>query len=174
MVKRSKMVTCFFCLSIYTCLALPAWADFHAGLAAYERHDYATALHEFRADNSASSSYLIGIMYYKGEGVAPNRQETVKWLRKAAEHGHVQAAYSLAVMYDKGDGIPQNQQEAVKWYRVAAERGHALSQFNLGLMYTNGEGVEKNHDAAVKWLRKAARQGHIGARKLLRVMGEKY
>ena len=172
MVKRGTMVICF-CVGLTVCLALPAWADFLSGMRAYEKHDYATALREFKADSSAQANYLLGIMYYKGEGVESNKKEAVKWLQKAAVRGHVQAAYSLAVIYDKGDGIPQDQQEAVKWYRKAAEKGHALSQFNLGLMYTNGEGVEKNHTEAVKWLRKAARQKNVNAQKLLRVMGEK-
>lgn len=155
-------------------MAAAAWADFAAGLKAYESRDYATALRLFKADDGPDSCYLLGIMYYKGEGVTADKAEAVKWLRKSAEKGNVRAAYNLGMMYDKGDGVPQNLKEAAVWYRKAAEKGHVQSQFNIGLMYTNGEGVPKDRKEAVKWLRKAAKKGHPNARKLLDVMGEKY
>ncbi len=154
--------------------AIAASTDFATGLKAYERRDYATALRLFKADGGPDSCYVLGIMYYKGEGVTADKDEAVKWLRKAAEKGNVRAQYNLGMMYDKGDGVPQNLKEAAGWYRKAAEKGHVQSQFNLGLMYTNGEGVPKDRQEAVKWLRKAARKGHVNARKLLGVMGEKY
>lgn len=151
-----------------------ARADFAGGLRAYESRDYATALRLFKADGGPDSCYVLGIMYYKGEGVTADKAEAVKWLRKAAEKGNVRAQYNLGMMYDKGDGVPKNLKEAAGWYRKAAEKGHVQSQFNLGLMYTNGEGVPKDRKEAVKWLRKAASKGHPNARKLLGVMGEKY
>ena len=119
------------------------------------------------------AAYLLGIMYYRGDGVKADKAEAVRWLRRAADAGHVRAQNNLGMMYDKGDGVPQDQKEAAAWYRKAAEKGHAPSQFDLGLMYTNGEGVAKDHAEAVKWLRKAAKQGHVNARKLLNVMGER-
>lgn len=171
MSQRSNVVIAAILLVLAP--AVSAWADFASGLRAYEQHDYATALRIFKADGSADSAYLLGIMYYKGEGVKPDKGEAVKWVRRSAEKGHVRAAYNLGMMYDKGDGVPQDLKEAARWYRKAAEKGHAQSQFNLGLMYTNGEGVPKDRKEALKWLRKAAKQGHVNARKLLAVMGEK-
>lgn len=162
-------------LFILLAVAAPAArADFATGLKAYESHDYATALRLLKADGGPDSCYVLGIMYYKGEGVTADKAEAIRWLRRSAEKGNVRAAYNLGMIYDKGDGVHQDLKEAAKWYRKAAEKGHAQSQFNLGLMYTNGEGVPKDHQEAVRWLRKAARQGHPNARKLLNVMGEKY
>ncbi len=156
-------------------VAVPAaWADFAAGLRAYESHDYAAALQLRKADGGPDACYVLGIMYYKGEGVTADKTEAIRWLRRSAEKGNVRAAYNLGMIYDKGDGVHQDLKEAAKWYRKAAEKGHVQSQFNLGLMYTNGEGVPKDRQEAVRWLRKAARQGHPNARKLLNVMGEKY
>lgn len=150
-----------------------ARADFTAGLKAYEHHDYGTAVRLLKQDQSADSAYLLGIIYYKGEGVRADKAEAIRWLHRAADNGHIRAQYNLGMIYDKGAGVPQDLKEAAKWYRKAAEKGHVQSQFNLGLMYTNGEGVEKNHEEAVKWLRKAAKKKHANARKLLAVMGEK-
>lgn len=169
---RNKMFQ-LLCMGFAAVFAQSAGANFSTGYSAYQHHDYPTALRELKADGGAQSAYLLAIMYYKGEGVPPDKKETVKWLRLAAEKGNAIAANNLGMMYDKGDGVAQNVPEAAKWYLKAAEKGHAPSQFNLGLMYTNGEGVPKDHEKAVKWLRKAARQGNVNAQKLLRVMGEK-
>ncbi len=51
------------------CLAAPAWADFQAGVDAYELGDYATALHEWRplADRGvAEAQYNLGVLYARG------------------------------------------------------------------------------------------------------------
>lgn len=158
--------------------AATSWAapqpGFSAAFRAYQQHDYPTALRLFKADHGGDSCYVLGIMYYRGEGVPADKKEAIHWLTEAAEKNHLRAQYNLGMIYDKGDGVPQDLKEAAKWYRRGAEKGHVQSQFNLGLMYTNGEGVPKDHDEAVKWLRLAARKGHVNARKLLKVMGEKY
>lgn len=172
MIRRAKIVPHLVLIGLM--LAVPsAWAGYDAGASAYLSKDYKRALREFKADGSPASQYVLGIMYFKGEGVEADKAGAVKLLRASAERGYLKAQYSLAVIYDKGDGVAQDQPEAAKWYRKAAEQGHAQSQFNLGLMYTNGEGVEKDRAEAVKWLRKSAGQGHDRAKKLLRVMGEK-
>ena len=46
-------------------------------------------------------------MYYKGEGVAQDYQEAVKWYRLAAEQGDEDAQNNLAVMYQNGTGVAQ-------------------------------------------------------------------
>ncbi len=50
-------------------VAAPAWADFQAGVVAYERGDYATALTEFRPlaqQGHAGAQFNLGQMYRKG------------------------------------------------------------------------------------------------------------
>ncbi|HZV81528.1 MAG TPA: tetratricopeptide repeat protein [Geobacteraceae bacterium] len=172
MIRKVKIVPSLVLIGLV--LAVPAvWASYDAGVNAYRSRDYRRALQEFKSDGSPASQYVLGIMYFKGEGVEADKGRAVKLLRAAAGRGHLKAQYSLAVICDKGDGVLQDQKEAAKWYRKAAEQGHAQSQFNLGLMYTNGEGVGKDRAEAVKWLRKSAGQGNVNAQKLLGVMGEK-
>ncbi|ACM21500.1 SEL1 repeat-containing protein [Geotalea daltonii FRC-32] len=170
--KHNKLFAAV-CLILCCTVVGTAGADFKTGLDAYQRKEYQTALKELKADGGADASYVLSVMYFRGEGVEPNKTEALKWLQRSAEKGLVRAQYNLGMMYDKGDGVARDMAAAAKWYRRAAEKGHAQSQFNLGLMYTNGEGVEKDKQEAMKWLRKAARQGHGKARKLLKVMSEK-
>ncbi|MEK7764448.1 MAG: sel1 repeat family protein, partial [Nitrospirota bacterium] len=68
----SLRFTITFVLSI-NCLAVPAWADFQAGMDANDREDYATAFREWRPlaeQGDALSQYNLGLLYRKGRGVS--------------------------------------------------------------------------------------------------------
>ena len=56
----------------------------------------------------------------------------LRWFRKAAEAGHLDATYSVGTAYHYGRGARLNHAEAIKWYRVAADRGHLRAANNLG------------------------------------------
>ncbi|MDG2496511.1 MAG: tetratricopeptide repeat protein [Alphaproteobacteria bacterium] len=85
--------------------------------------------------------------------------QAVKWFRKAAEQGQVDAQSLLGVSYAKGQGVRQDDAEAVKWYRKAAEQGYAGAQNNLGYMYGLGLGVRQDYVTALMWVNLAAAQG---------------
>lgn len=149
-------------------LAAPAWAThLDAGLAAYERGDYATALREWKPlakQGDADAQYNLGLVYSRGNGVPRDDAEAAKWYRKAAEQGFAAAQFNLGVMYSNGKGVPRDGAEAAKWYRKAAEQGYASAQFNLGRMYKHGNGgLDKSYVQALKWWILAAEQGHIKA-----------
>jgi TPR repeat protein len=74
----------------------------------------------------AHEAFGLGSMYLNGRGgLAKDDEEAVKWYRKAAEQGEVEAQTYLGFMYEQGlGGLPQNRAEAVKWYRKAAEQGY--------------------------------------------------
>ncbi len=148
--------------------ASQAWADFKAGVEAYQRGDYATALTEFRLlaqQGDASAQSNLGLMYSKGRGVAQDYAEALRWYRLAAEQGDALAQFNLGVMYFVGRGVPQEDAEAVRWYRRAAERGDAGAQFNLGLTHFEGRGVAQDYVQAHMWVNLAAAQGRKDARK---------
>ena len=89
-------------------LATPAWADFKAGLDAYNRGDYETALAEFRPleeQGHAKAQLNLGDMYRFGWGVPQDYKEAAKWYRLAAEQGNAGAQHNLGIMYDKGQGV---------------------------------------------------------------------
>ncbi len=146
-------------VALLIALATPAWADFQAGVDAYLRGDYSTALLEFKplaeqGDSLAQDS--LGFMYSKGQGVPQDYAEAVKWYRKAAEQGEAPAQHGLGDMYSKGQGVPQDYAEAVKWYRKAAEQGAARAQNDLGFMYHKGRGVTQDYVQAHNWYNLAA------------------
>ncbi len=70
--------------------ASQAWADFKAGVEAYERGDYATALTEFRPvaqQGNADAQFILGVMYSKGQGVPQDDVQAHMWLSLAAAQG---------------------------------------------------------------------------------------
>ncbi len=72
-------------------MAAPARADFAAEVAAYDAGNYAKAYAEFlplaRGGDSAAQ-YILGNMYRRGQGMARDNAEAVRWYRKAADQGH--------------------------------------------------------------------------------------
>jgi uncharacterized protein len=130
------------------------------GDAAINKEDYGTALRVVRplADQgNAKAQALLGKMYERGEGVAQDLAEAVKWLRKAAEGGEVTAQDYLGVLYATGDsGLEQDYSEAAKWYREAADQGNPHAQNSLGSMYAQGMGVPQDYVQAYMWYNLAA------------------
>ncbi len=143
-------------------LALPApvlAADLEAGLEAYDRGDYATALEEWRPlaeQGDAGAQFNLGLLYDMGRGVPQNYAEAAKWYRLAADGGYDKAQFNLALMYNNGTGVTQDYAEAMKWFRLAAEQGDALAQYNLGVMYGNKNGVSQDYVQAHMWYNLAA------------------
>lgn len=148
-------------LSIF-CLALPAWADFQAGMTAHDREDYATALREWQPlaeQGNALAQYHVGMLYHKGRGVPQDDRQARKWYAKAAAQGQPKAQFSLGTLYFNGEGGSKDYQQALRWIRLAATQGEALAQTKLAIMYDDGNGLPKDKVQAYKWLSLAATNG---------------
>ncbi len=112
--------------AVVVLVAAPARAG-EAGLAAYERGDYATALKEYRPlaeQGDAVAQFALGTMYENGRGVLQNDAKAVRWYRQGAEQGFASAQNSLGKMYRRGRGVPQDDVLAHMWWSLAVARGH--------------------------------------------------
>ncbi len=72
-------------------MAAPAWADFEAGVEAYNRGDYATALKEWRPlaeQGDASAQHNLGWMYHLGQGVPQDDVQAHMWFNLSAAQGN--------------------------------------------------------------------------------------
>jgi uncharacterized protein len=139
-------------------LASPA-PNADAAYAAYRKGDYATVLQLARplaAEGDARAQSMLGLVYYRGRGMAQDHNEAVKWFRRAADQGDAAAQFNLGVMFSEGQGVPQDYAEAAKWYRLAADQGDAQAQYNLGLSYARGEAGEADNVSAYMWFNLAA------------------
>ena len=119
-------------------LALPAWGqDFNAGLAAYDRGDYAAALEEWKPlaeQGYADAQNNLGRMYINSEGVLQDDAEAVRWYRRAAEQGYAIAQNNLGGMYYYGRGVPQDYVQAHLWFSLAATQGNTDAQNSRGFV----------------------------------------
>ncbi len=150
------------CLMAVALATAPAFGDFQAGVDAYFDKDYKTALQEFipsAEQGNSLAQFILGVMYYAGEGVPQDYKTAIKWYTLSAEQGNINAQYNLAQMYRKGEGVPQDYKQAVKWYRLSAEQGEEKAQNNLAVMYVNGNGVLQDYLLAHMWYNIAASNG---------------
>ncbi len=84
------------------------------GLAAYQRGDYATALHYWRplAERGvAQAQNNLGLMYANGQGVPQDDAEAVTWFRLAAEQGDVYSQHQLDADAQLQIGIKEDRQD---------------------------------------------------------------
>jgi len=145
------ILSCVLFLFIFD---VPAWCD-DAAQRAYDRGDYAAALREFERDGSAEAQMMLGIMYFKGQGVKQDKKKAAELLLKAAERGNVIAQLNLGFMYEDGEGVDPDAKEAAKWYRRAAAQGDVDAQQGLRSL------LVKNENHVAKGVREGGPQGSM-------------
>jgi len=107
------------------CLTSSA-ADFAAGVEAYQKGDYATALKEWQplADQGGSAAqFNLGLLYYDGKGVPQDFGQAAVWFERSAEKDYPKAQRNLGEMYASGQGIKRDYVQAYKWLNICAARG---------------------------------------------------
>ena len=110
-------------LLLIIALAVPTWADYEAGINAYRRADYATALREWRPlaeQGHAGAQYYLGLCYDFRKGVPQDFAMARQWYEKAAAQGHAGAQNNLGGLYEFGHGVTQDDVLAYMWYHLAA------------------------------------------------------
>lgn len=144
-----------------------AAAGYIEGVNAYKAKNYAQAFREFTPlakKGHTEAQYLLGLMYYTGQGVPQDYRTSAEWHQKAAAKGKADAQYILGSMYFTGQGVDQDQTQAVDWFRKAATQGHGEAQYLLGLMYKNhAAGMPKDLVLAYMLWNLAAANGSANA-----------
>jgi TPR repeat protein len=153
---------------LIVCLTVPAWADFKAGMDAYQRGDYATALREWQPlaeQGQADSQHQLGLLYANGKGVTKDDAKARQWYEKAAVQGHTEAQVHLGILLMYARGGQQDYKMAVYYLRLSANQGNDLAQRRLGQMYERGDGVPQDYVKAYMWYSLGAANGmEAGAR----------
>ena len=157
-VYRGPIAQTFADLAAASGLTAPA-SDTDAGLSAYAKGNYETALKVLRplaegGDSRAQAT--LGTMYNRGRGVSQSNTEALRWFHLAADRGDALAEFNLGLMYAEGQGVPQDQALAADWYRKAADQGNPQAQYNLGLWYAHGDAGRPDNVRAHMWFNLAA------------------
>ena len=158
---RKPMTATIGALAPALMLAQPAMADVKAGVDAWSRGDFPTAVREWQplADKGdADAQFNLGQAYKLGRGVPQDLTRAEMLYAKAAAQGHMQAGdnYGL-LLFQRGQHAA-----ALPYIRNAADRGDPRSQYLLGLAYFNADGVSKDWIRAYA-LESLASQAQAGA-----------
>lgn len=167
--RRSLGLSHAFALAALLASA-PAWADFDAGVAAYDRGEYTRAYQEWQplADKGdVAAMRNIGQLYRQGRGVPRDPAKAVYWFERAADGGLDRAMLNLAAMYLSGDGVKRDDTLAARWLARAAEMGSPIAAYNLGLLYEAGRGVPLDPNIAASLYTRAAEGGSEPAKERL-------
>ena len=135
--------------------------------------DQNDAIRKRAEGGDAGSQWSLGENLAKGDGVAQDGIEAIKWIRKAAEQGHAKAQFCLGLAYDIGSlgehvqtGLKEDAEEAARWYRKSAEQGDTNAQLAIGRLCYSGRGTTQDFVEATKWFQKAAEQNNAHAQML--------
>lgn len=74
------------------------------------------------ANSSDEMLYQKALAYQQGKGVQRDDKKAIKYLRLAAERGHVESQYTLGI-------LTQDIDRAMFWLSEAASRGHSQADF---------------------------------------------
>lgn len=125
--RSTSLRRSFLLVLSVVCLVGPAWADFQAGMDAYNRGDFKTALREWQPlaeQGDARAQFSFGLLYENGDGVPRDYAKARQWYEKAAAQGDAKAQLYLGLQSSFGQGVPMDAVEAYMWYSLAAENGN--------------------------------------------------
>lgn len=111
------------------------------------------------SNGDARAQYVLGWVYFIGQGVETNHGKAVDWMTKAANKDYKFAQTQLGLMYLTATDLPDNYIQARQWLLKGAAQGDADALNGLGVIYSQGLGVEVNGSEAVKYFHKAADAG---------------
>jgi TPR repeat protein len=105
---------------------------------------------------------MIGDAYQTGTGTKRNREQALRWFRKAADSGHIRSMVRLGIALHHPD-YEETWAESVTWFQKAADLGDAKGMVFLGFAYREGQGVAQDYELAAGWFIKAVAAGDTGS-----------
>lgn len=158
---------------------------YSAGLAAYRKNDYQTALQyclQAAKMGHTEAQVACGWLYYRGLGAAKDPAKALMWYEKAALQNHPDAMYKCAQLYFNSDATEKNLETALFWAAKANEQNMSKTaqlcgQISAELanakphpqtaeeLYSAGQTAKQKKDftAALEYFLKAAEMEHADA-----------
>lgn len=101
------------------------------------------------AEKDARAAYDLGLRYFRGDGVRQDSYQALKWMRDAAERGHLKAQTAVGKLYLMGlEEMGSDPAEAEKWLSIAAGRGDK----EAGKLLGEATRARKNEVAYRRWV----------------------
>ena len=106
------------------------------------------------------SQFALALQYLNNK----QADESVKWFKKAAKHGHPGATYYYGYQLFNGMGIGQDKKAGISCFTKASKLGFPMADYQLGVIYRDGNGVEKDVNKAFEYIKSAALHGNGNAK----------
>jgi drug/metabolite transporter (DMT)-like permease len=98
----------------------------------------------------------LGEMYLRGEGVAIDHRQALRWLTLAAQQNSPEALMDLAAMHRDGLGTRKDNRAALFWLERAADLDVSEAYGAIGELYLTGGDEQPNYAAAIVWFTRGA------------------
>jgi len=148
---------------IYTQYAIAGKSDIAKAWAAR----YLEMLTKKAEDGDKSAMAVLGVHYLSGKDyTAPDEQQGVKWLYRAAEAGEPRSAFILGDYFARQGNKTASREAYEKAYAVYVKdsgTGNPETLYWQGVMQQNGLGTDTDAAAGIAKLEQAAGQHHPGA-----------
>lgn len=122
--RTSLWTSLALCAALVLAVRGPAYADFKNAVVAYDRGQFDSALHEFRAmaeTGHAGAEFMLGAIYFYGKGVQPDHTIAAIWFHKSAIKGNASAQLAFGSLHIRGLGVQQDLIEAYRWLTIAGD-----------------------------------------------------
>jgi TPR repeat protein len=127
--------------------------QYRAGLVAYHKSDYATALEKWRplAEQGSSAAQLfIGFMHANGQGLPKDDAKAAEWYGEAAERDNTVGQVRLAIMYRDGSGVAVDRVKALFWVKMAGRKENHMQKIGQALQRSLEEAMTREEIAAAE------------------------
>jgi len=94
------------------------------------------------------SCFMLGSLYYGGEGVTRNLEYSATLFQQSCAAGFTRGCGQLGESYLFGEGVPKDFAKARQLLETACDGGYAEGCFNVGIMHRQGISTPKNEPVA--------------------------
>lgn len=118
---------------------------------------------ELFQDGAPEAQFMMAEVFLNGQGVKQDSTEALRWHKRAAENGHVEAQRIVGDFYVEA-GPDRDLSLAASWYQKSATQGNPEAQYKYAQFFEKGSGGQQKSVAdSLKWYLSAAKQGHAKA-----------
>ncbi|MBZ5579689.1 MAG: sel1 repeat family protein [Acidobacteriia bacterium] len=133
------------------------------GLADLARTDGGAVLQQPCSRGDGASCYLLGSLYYGGQGVSRNFEYSAALFQQSCAAGFTRGCGQWGESYLFGEGVPKDISKAREILENACDAGYAPGCFNVGLMHRQGIETPKNEPLALARFRRGCDLGYQNA-----------
>ena len=122
-----------------------------------------SAYKDLASENDPRAMHELGLIYFKGDGIAKNINLAVEYFQKASDLGNLESTYLLGKIYLSNQTQYHDPKKAYNAFVEAANNNHGKSQLMIGKFLLLGEIVPKDYEKSLHYFKLASKQKEYDA-----------